>query len=110
MKIDYKSNKLKKRLTDAREIQKSFGVNAKRVAQRIFEMENSPNLEVLKQIPAANCHSLKGNRKMEWAVDISANHRIIFEISQDPLPSKDDGSIDLANVNEIKILDTEDYH
>lgn len=110
MKIDYKSNKLKKQLTEAREVQKAFGVNAKRVAQRIFEMENSPNLEVLKQIPAANCHLLKGDRKGQWAVDISANHRIVFELLHDPIPLKDDGSLDATKVDMIRILDTGDYH
>src|SRR5258706_5861591 len=110
MKIEYKSNKLKKQLTEPREVQKAFGVNAKRVVQRVSEMENSPNLEVLKQIPAANCHSLKGNRKDEWAVDISGNHRIVFEIFLNPIPLKDDGSIETTKVDCIRILGTEDYH
>ena len=110
MKIEYKKNKLQKQLSNASEIKKAFGVNAKRVSSRLDEIISSPNLAVLMQIPAANCHQLTGTRKGEWAVDISANHRLIFEISQDPIPTKADGSIDTILVTDIRILETGDYH
>jgi len=77
MNISYKSNKLKKHLTDAKEIKKNFGINAKRVSQRMEDFNSARNLAVLMNIPGANCHPLSGKRDGEWAVDISANHRII---------------------------------
>jgi plasmid maintenance system killer protein len=110
MKINFKNNKLKKQLGSASEIKKAFGVNAKRVANRLSDIEASPNLSVLIQLPAANCHALFGNRNGEWALDISANHRMIFQISHDPIPLKDDESIDTIMVTDIIITGTEDYH
>ena len=110
MEIQYSSNKLKKQLSTASEIKKNFGANAKRVSQRMDEIESSPNLSVLEKIPAANCHKLQGSRKEEWAVDISKNHRLIFEIVNDPIPLIEDGSINKILVTDIKILKTEDYH
>lgn len=110
MKIDFSKNKLKKQLSTATEIKKAFGVNAKRVKSRLDDIEASPNLAVLIKIPAANCHLLGGDRKGEWALDISANYRMIFEISNNPIPKTEDNSIDTLLVTNICILEIVDYH
>lgn len=110
MKIEYRKNKLKKQLSSASEIKRNFGVNAKRVSSRLDDLFASPNLYVLTQIPAANCHILSGNRKGEWALDISANHRMIFEINHNPLPKNEDGSLDTQSITDICILEIVDYH
>ncbi|HEY5367741.1 MAG TPA: hypothetical protein VIJ75_02020 [Hanamia sp.] len=110
MKIEYGSNKLKKQLSNASEIKKAFGINAKRVSTRLDDICASPNLAVLQQIPAANCHLLTGNREGEWAVDISANYRLIFKIAQDPVPLKDAGGVDTIKVTDIRIIEIGDYH
>ena len=71
----------------------------------------APNLHVLCSIQQANCHPLKGNREDEWAIDISANHRIIFLLNHDPIPLKDDGGVKTIEITDIKIISTqEDYH
>lgn len=110
MEIDYRKNKLKKQLSDASEIKKNFGVNAKRIAMRLDEIEASPTLAVLMQIPAANCHSLSGNRKGQWAVDLSGNFRIIFELDHDPIPKTGDGSVDTKLITKVCIVEIADYH
>ncbi len=111
MNLDYKSNKLRKQLTNPAEIQKAFGTQAKKVSQRMDELIASDNLHVLCQIPQANCHALTGNRNGEWAVDISGNHRIIFTIDQDPIPENENGSINKILVTDIRIIAAgEDYH
>jgi proteic killer suppression protein len=110
VKISYQSNRLKKSLTGAVEMQKAFGVMAKKVNQRMKELSASENLEILKTIPAANCHELKGQKKGQFAVDISANYRLIFEPDHAPVPVKDDNSIDCIKITDILVLGTEDYH
>lgn len=110
MKISYQNNKLEKQLSSGSEIKKAFGMNAKKVAQRMSEIEASPNLAVLMQIPAARCHRLKGDLEGEWAVSISPNHRLLFMIADNPVPRKDNGEIDTILVKEIKIITTTDYH
>ncbi|MGB3107484.1 type II toxin-antitoxin system RelE/ParE family toxin [Sphingobacterium siyangense] len=109
MKITY-SNKIKKKFSSAVEIKKAFGMMAKKVQSRLDDIEASPNLNVLLQIPSANCHSLSGNRDGEWAVNISPNHRLIFEIDNDPIPLTPTGEIDRIRVTDIRIIDTTDYH
>jgi plasmid maintenance system killer protein len=110
VKISFKSNKLARSLTEAKEIQKAFGVMAKKVNQRMKEISASDNLEVLKTLPAANCHELKGDRKGEFAVDISGNYRIVFIPDHYPVPVKEDSSIDCIRITDIEIIGTEDYH
>lgn len=110
MKIEYKSGKLRKQLEDASEIKKAFGSNAKRVSARMDDIRAAPNLAVLIQVRSANCHPLSGDKKGEWAVDISGNYRIIFEIDQDPVPIKKDGGVNCILVTDIRILSTIDYH
>lgn len=110
MEIEYKKNKLKKQMSSASEIKRAFGERARKVSSRLDDILASPNLSTLMQIPAANCHHLKGNRKEEWAVDISVNFRIIFEINHEPLPLKEDNSINTYEVTKICILEIADYH
>jgi proteic killer suppression protein len=62
------------------------------------------------QLPAVNCHALSGDRKGEWAVTISANHRLIFEIAHEPIPLKGNDSVDAIRVTDIRITGTTDYH
>jgi len=110
MKIDYGSNKLKKKLSTAGEISKAFGTMAKKVQQRLDEIDAVPSLAALIQIPAANCHPLSGNRSGEWAVNISGNYRLVFTLDHDPIPTLENGEIDRIKVTAIKIIETTDYH
>ena len=82
---------------------------AKKVSQRMEQLIAADNLAVLISLPV-NCHSLAGNRQGEWAIDISGNFRLIFEINQNPIPLKSDQSIDTILVTDIRILETTDYH
>jgi len=111
MKIDYKSNRLKKTVKDAKAIMKYYGTRAKLVNKRIEELKAAKNLSDIGKMPQANCHELINNKKGELAVDISGNHRIIFIPDHDPPPTKEDGGLDWSQVTQIKILNIgEDYH
>jgi hypothetical protein len=111
MQISYNSNKLEKSVSTPREIQKNYGTRAKLVSQRMAEIKTSASLAVLGTIPKANCHQLSNNLSGKLAVDISANHRIIFEPDHDPIPRKEDGGLDWSQVIKIKILSIgTDYH
>ena len=110
MNIEFANNKIQKQLSNASEIKKAFGNMAKKVALRLDDIKASPNLAVLMQIPAANCHALSGDRKGEWALNISPNYRLIFEIANSPIPLKEDNSVDVIKVTNIRIIKTTDYH
>lgn len=83
---------------------------AKKVSQRMEQLRAAPTLADMQNYQAARCHQLKGERKSEWAVDISVNHRMIFEINQTPVPLNKDGSVNTIKVTDIMIIETTDYH
>ena|SRR3990172_1903725 len=110
MQISFKSRKLEKSLTDAKEISKTYGVMAKKVNQRMKDLYAASSLAVMKTLPAANCHELQGGRTGELTVDISGNWRIIFEPDYDSVPVKTDGGLDWNSVTQIRVLEVTDYH
>ena len=111
MNVSYKNNKLQKNLNDALAIKKHFGENAKRVAARMADLSAAGTLAELCTIPQAACHPLTGDRSGEWAMAISANHRLIFTIDQDPVPLDSTGGIDRIKVTDIRIIEAgTDYH
>lgn len=110
MRVEFKTNKLKKQLADPRELAKALGQMAKKANQRVQEFKAAENLAVIRMLPAARCHALKGDHDGALAVDISKNYRIVFEPFHDPLPKKDDEALDWEQVTAIRILGIEDYH
>lgn len=111
MKLDYKNRKLEKSVATLLAIATNYGTMAKLVNQRKNELEAASTLETMKSLPAANCHELKGKLKGKLAVDISGNHRIIFEPNHCPIPTKEDGGLDWKQVTSILILAIGvDYH
>lgn len=110
MEISYKNKKLEKQLTEPKELQKKFGELARKIKQRLQELSAAENLAVMRTIPAARCHELKGSREGELAVDVSVNYRIIFQPNQEPIPLKEDGGLDWEAVIKVQINEITDYH
>ena len=110
MKLHFKSNKLKKQLTQPKEMIKTFGQRAKKVSQRMEDLEAADTLAIMRFIPAANCHELTGGRKGQLAVDVSSNYRLIFIPEHEPIPTKEDGGLDWESVTKIRIIEIDDYH
>lgn len=111
MNITYKRNKLAKTVASPKAILQYYGTRAKLVNQRLQELKAAANLDVMRTLPKANCHALTGDRKGEFAVDVSANHRIIFQPDNATVPNKKDSGIDWAQITDIIILEIgEDYH
>ena len=111
MKIRYHTRKLEKSVESLSAMRKYYGDRAKKVALRLEQLSVAPNLDAMRNVPAANCHALKASRVGELAVDISPNHRLIFVPDHNPLPRKEDGALDWKLVTDIEITAIgEDYH
>ena len=80
------------------------------VVRRLAELRASRTLAIVQKLPQARCHQLGQNRKGQFAIDLGHPFRLIFRPTNDPLPQTDDGSIDLARVTAIQILEVVDYH
>ena len=110
MEISFKNKKLERSLTDVLAMRKTYGDLSKKLSQRMEQLYAATNLATMFTIPGADCHALVGNRKRQWAVKISGNYRLVFEIDQDPIPEKPDGSVNAILITDIRILETADYH
>lgn len=110
VEISYKSRKLEKQLSDPGAMLKSFGQLAVKIKLRLKNLKDADNLAILRTIPAARCHELKGNRKGELSVDISGNYRLIFEPVHNPIPQKEDGGLNWEAITKIRINEIKDYH
>jgi proteic killer suppression protein len=95
-------------------LRKEFRGNTRRYKQikaRLDELADADNLEVMRFIPMANCHELKGDRKGQLSVKLDQGYRMIFEPANDPVPLKPDGGLDWSQITAISILKiSEDYH
>ena len=110
MELSYKNNKLKKSLTTDKGIAKGYGTIAKKVKLRITQLINADNLEVISTLQVLRLHQHIGKGKGTWSIDIQENWRILFEINQDPIPTLEDGGIDLKAITIISIESVEDPH
>jgi len=110
MNLSYKSKKLELSLTEDKSLIKSYGILSKKIKQRIEQLNAADELSIVAKLPVLRLHPYKGDRLGEWSIDIQENWRICFEIDQDPIPSLEDGGVDLKKVTAIKILSVEDPH
>ena len=98
MRITYKNKKLEKICTNAYEATKTYGSRmAELIDQRISEISAIETVELMIQFHIGRCHSLKGNRQEQYAVDLVHPYRLVFEKKED--------IIQIANILEII-----DYH
>lgn len=111
MEIDFKNKKLRKQLTEEKLLVKKYGkVQAKRIEQRLSEIEATPTLDELKQLPGPRLHPLKENRKGQLCVDLDQPYRLIFVPNHDPIPQLRSGGLDWKAITKVKIFEIADTH
>lgn len=109
MIILFADKRLEKESSDYRLLQKRYGAQAKKIEQRLFDLAAAPNLDVMKTLPG-RCHELTGDLKGYLALDLVHPYRLLFQIANDPIPTKPDGGLDWSLVTEVRIIKIEDYH
>jgi len=110
MELLYKSNRLEKSLTTDKGLAKSYGTLAKKIKQRITQLKSADNLELISRFPVLRLHQYIGKNIGVWSIDIQENWRILFKINQDPIPTLENGDVDLEAITIICIKSVEDPH
>lgn len=111
MDILFKTSKLQKECTDAKQMLKRYGpLRSKLFQKRLIELRAASVLDDMRRLPQVRCHELREGRKGELAVDLDHPYRLIFEVANDPKPTKQDGGLDWTKTTAIRILGIEDYH
>lgn len=104
MVIHFSSKKQQRILCDERMLKKHYGRLADKLILRMAELEAAVSLEEIPSVPPPRRHKLEGNKSNQWGIDVSKNYRIVLE------PYGQWKSENLSTVQEVKILDIEDYH
>lgn len=111
MEVLFKSGKLQKICNSQKALRRQYGtVNGDRIASRLVEMEAVNTLADLFAIPQARCHAMTADRRGQFSVDVEHPYRLFFEPADEPVPTKSDGSIDLARVKAVRVLEIADPH
>ena len=98
MDITYKNKKIERVCTDAKTAERTYGRGmADKIHHRIDEICAVDTVEIMIQFHIGRCHTLKQNRKGQYAVDLVHPYRLVFE--------KIGNEIQIANILEIV-----DYH
>jgi len=109
--ILFQDQKLAKVCNSESQLVRKYGQEcAKLLRRRLDEFRAADNLNVLRSLPQARCHELKGNREGTLAVDLKHPYRLIFEPANNPIPRKPDGGLDWTGITTIRVLTVEDYH
>ena len=99
MKIQYSRDMLKK-MKDEKTIARYYGKLAGRIVLSLSVLNVADCLEDVPNVPPTRRHKLEGEPN-HWAIDLSANWRMIIEGLDGDEPS---------SISEIKIVRVEDYH
>ena len=99
MIISFKSEKEKKKYTDLKILSKAYGSRmAKKVIQRILELEAASNPQLLP--PSCRFHEHKGNRKGLFSLDLIHPYRLIIRPVNDY-----DSYVEIEEVEIYEIMD-----
>ena len=109
MEIEFKTSRLAKTCSTRKKSVRKWGDRiAKLVGLRLEELASAETLEDFRRLPHTGFHPLKGTRKRQFAVNVGHPHRLVFEPAVPP-PKAADGSLDLAAIKAIRVIEVVDY-
>ena len=111
MDIVFKTSKLQKECNDFRLLQKVYGERrARLIRRRLDELRAADTLAEISSLPPPRMHQLKGERQGQISLDLDHPYRLLITVANNPVPKKDNGSINLSKVTAVMILSVEDTH
>lgn len=110
MDISFANESLHRECESGKRLQRAYGqACAKQLAARFKDLEAAALLEEFRNLPG-HCHELDGDRKGQLALHLPDGKRLVFEPVNNPAPRKQDGGLDWAAVDAVRILEITDYH
>lgn len=110
MDIVFASTRLEKEFNSGKELNKAHGQQrTKAIMKRMAQLAAADHLEQLRNAPG-RCHVLKGDLAGVFSLDLDGPFRLLFEPSDNPLPTLEDGSINWSSIGSVRILEVRDTH
>ena len=82
MEVHFRTKKLQKQYESHKEAEKAYGATvARRYIGRINIIKQTHSLKELMQLPGLRCHELKGDRKGQYAINLTGYYRLIFTVT-----------------------------
>lgn len=110
MDVSWSDRKLRRDASSDKAGTKAWGKDEWKIfKRRIASLEAAPTLSDLRGVPG-RFHQLTGNRKGQFAIALWGQMRLVFEPSDEPIPTLYDGGIDETKVTAVRIREVVDYH
>lgn len=111
MDVYFKTKKMQKACVSMNRMIAEFGEKrAKKLGQRLTELDAAENLDQMSRLPPARCHELTGNLKGVLSLDLDHPYRLLILPANDPVPRKPDGGLDWSMVTAVQVVDIVDTH
>lgn len=88
-------------------VKKLGDIGARKLQTRLADIAAASRVS---DLIAGNPHPLKGDRHGQFALDLTGGWRLVFGPANEPLPRRDDASIDWSAVTIVCIEYIGDYH
>lgn len=111
MIVQFPTRKMEKACNSQKAMVAEWGAKmAKKLQQRLMELNAATTLQDISKLPPARCHELTGNLKGCLSVDLEHPYRLVFRPHHDPVPCKADGGLDWSQVTQVLIIGVMDTH
>lgn len=108
MEIRFKNKKLRETCEKQVIARKILGdAGARKLFARLSDLEAATRVT---DLVTGNPHPLKGDRHGQFSLELAGGWRLVFESANDPIPRKNDTSIDWSQVTIVSIEYIGDYH
>jgi proteic killer suppression protein len=84
-------------------------LSARKLRTRLDDLAALSNLAHARKL-AGRFHALTGDRNGQFALDLQGGCRLVVEPAGNPLPTLQDGSLDLSRVTAIRVVFIGNYH
>jgi toxin HigB-1 len=108
--VSFRTSALRKVCESDKESRRAHGQDcAKKLVARLADLRAAPSLAELRHLPG-RCHELDGSRKGQLAVKLVGGKRLVFEPVDAAAAANDDGGLDWALVEAVRVVEIVDYH
>lgn len=108
MEIRFKDKQLRELCEKRAVAAKKLGaIGARKLQSRLADIAAASRVS---DLIAGNPHPLKGNRHGQFALDLAGGWRLVFAPANEPIPRRDDASVDWSAVTIVCIEYIGDYH